>query len=386
MKNSWPALVQQIIAQSIDLRVTHVLLEYDGPQITLATVEGVQHLGVAADECNDGVRWIYSPVTNLELQALASGSQTTRNALLKREVLVVDIDHRDQVTGAWKVPSEEIEEDAFPTVGAVLPMGSRQLISELHPQPTHPEIALEQLSRRSNGIPFKALSQAINVFQRLWTALAAAGEMRARGRYVAGLEDRAMLYFAEASAGSLRIRVEPSDATLYEDVSETFTALVDAGEDSQQVSEVLTQAGPRVQNRYKELLSTLQRNDLEIMAYSRNGAAFLGPERAGRILGAMLNAKDIETTNVYSTGYFLSYSFPERKFEFVDVESDRHFKGDVDADVSARNRAITVGEEAMYSAIIEVATTHLHPNEPEEQYRLRAAVEMDSATATRQPD
>lgn len=387
MIGKWPALGQAMIGQSIDLKIKLVLAEYNGPQIILAEARGDYFLGVAADGNEDAIRWIFSPVTPLELRALAAGAQTTRDALLKREVFVIDYDHDDQISRAWQVLSDQIEEHALPNPGAALPSGSRQLLEEMFPaQVSRSEIALEQLQYKLPGIPFKTLSQAISVIQRLWIAMAAAGEMAARGRYVAGLEERATLSFVGASAGSLRIHVEPRDESLFQDVSETFSDLVQAGDDHRRASEILQMAGPRVQARYRELLGMMQRNDLELMTTGAGRFTFLGPDKAGRILDAMLQAKDVETSIVYAVGCFLTYSSVDKKFEFCEADSERRFKGEVESDVLLRNRAITVGDDVSYSVIIEVTKTMARSNEPNEQHRLRAAVELNPDTSGVQSD
>lgn len=387
MIGKWPVLSQTIIGEIIDLETKLVLAEYNGPQIILAEARGDYFLGVAADGNDNAVRWIFSQVTPLELRALAAGAQTTRDALLKREVFVIDYDYDDQISRAWHVLSDQIEEHALPKPGAALPSGSRQLLEEFFPaNASRSEIALEQLNYKLPGIPFKTLSQAISVIQRLWIAMAAAGEMAARGRYVAGLEERATLSFVEASTGSLRIHVEPRDELLFQDVSETFSDLVQAGDDHKKVSEILKKAGPRVQARYRELLVTMQRNDLELMTTGADGFTFLGPDKAGRILHALLQEKDTETSIVYAVGCFLTYSSVDKRFEFGESDSERRFKGEVESDVLLRNRAITVGDDVSYSVIIEVTKTMESSNEPNEQHRLRAAVELNADTSGAQTE
>ncbi|QCO66972.1 hypothetical protein E5843_02815 [Luteimonas yindakuii] len=380
MNRQWPALGQQSFGQGFNLRAIEVLAEYNGPQIVLAELDGAHHLGVAADADDSLTRWVFAPVTPLELRALAGGVQRTRESFLKPEVLVIDYDHDDSPVRGWTVNGEDLEDRALPKAHAFLPTGSRQILARLFPSSTKQEIAFEQRSRSSPGIPFKALSQAIDVFQRLWITLAASGEMAARGRYANSIQSQATLSFVEAYAGSLRIHVEPRDRGLFEEVSEEFSQLVAVEGDALRMSEALRRTGPRVLSRYKELLSILQRHELEIMTSGplTDRPVFLGPERASRILGALLEARHVEEYVVNAEGYFLTYSSVEARFEFSDEESERRFKGDVDDDVRRSNRTITVGEQARYAVIVEVTRTLRPSNEPEETYRLRAAVELNS--------
>ncbi|UQA55249.1 hypothetical protein [Polyangium aurulentum] len=102
-----------------------VLVEYDGPQIvTLRGVDGL-HLGIASDEDDAYVRWIYAPLTETELRALLDGTGALRDVMHKPWVYVVDVDHDGVPVHAWQYPGEQLRDDDLPARGALLPKAVR---------------------------------------------------------------------------------------------------------------------------------------------------------------------------------------------------------------------------------------------------------------------
>jgi hypothetical protein len=109
-----------------------VLVEYDGPQIVTLRGAGGLYLGIASDESDAFVRWIYAPLTETELRALLEGTGTLREAVQKPRVYVVDVDHDGTPIQAWEYPGERLRDDDLPARGALLP---RAIRDELKPKP-----------------------------------------------------------------------------------------------------------------------------------------------------------------------------------------------------------------------------------------------------------
>lgn len=129
MRESWSLPSSMVEAPPFEL--DQVLVEYDGPQIvTLRGADGL-YLGIASDEDDAFVRWIYAPLAVTELRALLEGSATLREAVQKPKVYVVDVDHDGAPVHTWEYPGAQLRDDDLPAPGALLP---RAIRDELGPK------------------------------------------------------------------------------------------------------------------------------------------------------------------------------------------------------------------------------------------------------------
>lgn len=106
-----------------------------------ASVPRSGYLGLAADDEEGFVRWVLAPITNTELKALIDGAETLRDALLKPQVYIVDMDHEWKTLRAWSYDGNQLGDEHLPERGALLPTLTRQELAETsHALPDEPEI------------------------------------------------------------------------------------------------------------------------------------------------------------------------------------------------------------------------------------------------------
>lgn len=358
-----------------------VLAEYNGPQIVLVTASDMLNplLGVAADEDEDFVRWIAAPITHAERLALADGVLPTRSVFLKHEVIVIDVDHTERPRRAWE--AAHLSDDDLPREDVVLPRSARSLLAE--PLPAIPEMSIDRLGSAKAGIPVRPLASILDVLQRLWNALVqsiAVDVPTDRGPIRADLTDRAALSVTGGRVGSLILELSPADPLVFNEVSQTFNKLVGAGYNPEALAIEFNRLGPRVQARYGEFLSVLQKHDLQLLTRWSKGSFFLGSHLTQRILTAFPKAVVGEPRTTPVLGYFVAYDTRQRTFEFHDTEGDENYKGAVHSDVLDASDAVSVGSGAMYTAHIEVVTQLLHSGAVIESYTLRSAKPVSADT------
>lgn len=375
MIGAWHLPHQTVLPSTLAFAPYMVLVEYNGPQVVLADSPSGKLLGVAADEDEEVVRWIYAPVTGVELRALAAGATTARDVLIKSHVYVIDTDHEERPVRAWRCDAAALDDGNLPDAGAPLPKASREALRASLPAIAGPAICLEQAGAPSKGVFFRALSDVLSSYQRLWNAIAQATSPagpKERGRWTAELSTRAMLSLAAAEPGSLVLRLAPADSHLFDSTSTPFQELVAAGDDGQALAALLNRLGARVQARYEELLADVEKHGLLLLACRGESVAFLAPRAAGRIRSALPQGTYGEPRTRPAVGYFIALDISDARFEFFDEADEVVYRGDVHEDVLAENSAVAVGPGVSHAVFIEV-TTHMSAiRQVSETYVLRA--------------
>lgn len=378
MNRNW-VLGQGSLAASIQFQVVTVLAEYEGPQILLAKLNDQVRLGVAADAEGELVRWLFSPVTSVELLALAGGHCSTYASIVKDGMLVVDLNDDLQVVDAWDVPLDSLSEEVLPDPKSVLPLAARNVLAAAHSPVLSPRLTLGRTGGRE-PLSFRALSSVLSSFQRLWTTLAQAMEgdaLTSRGRWTSTLEERATLGFERAVAGSLQIDMRAGDSALHEQVSDLFSALVMYSEwpDDQALRDVLLPLGPRAIARLNELLRVVEKSGIELLNENGSKGAYLSPSIATRALQAgRFEEKRVSVMDAAS-GFFFAFSETDAKFEFYDEIRDARISGDVDQQVISSNDAIVVGQGGSYGIVFEKVTRQVTALKHEVTFVLRGVVE-----------
>jgi len=98
-----------------------VLLAFNGPQLVVLESDGKLYLSVASDADETATRWLRSPITPAEFNALVSGTTTVRDCILKPEILVVDTDADGHSLKEFRVAPGDLSEDDLPASDSVLP-------------------------------------------------------------------------------------------------------------------------------------------------------------------------------------------------------------------------------------------------------------------------
>lgn len=389
MMGEWNLPEQAEFAGTISFHVDEILVEYNGPQIVTARGPRGRYIGVAADEDERAVRWIFAPITDTEFRALALGAVSTHDVIIKPNVYIVDVDHNDNQLQAWECDASQLSDENLPDAGVLLPKAARDALIAAMPQPEAPELRLERLSASRPGIMFRSLAEVLSAFQRLWNALAQAvstGGPKERGRWATELSERAALSLAAAAPGSLSLRIEPFDVSVFEQAAQPFEDLVRAGDNPQALAEILARLGARVQARYEELLTDVERHQLQLLARRRGGVAFISPHTAYRVRLALPQGVYGEPKTKPAIGYFLAFDTTGATFEFFDETSDTSYRGLVHPDVLAENNSVAVGPGATHAVFIEVTARIAASKHVTETYVLRAIAPPPPPASRRSPE
>lgn len=302
-------------------------------------------MGLAADEDASVSRWIFAPLSALELRALALGGVATRDVFLKATVHVVDFDVNGEPQAFWRCSGESLSDDSLPIRGARLPKACQVELSAYAPQNSDKEIQFLQ-AKSSDGVLFRAISDVLSTFQRLWNALA-------QGLDTAVPRERSALALAAATMGSLVLRIEAVDEGVFQAVAGRFEQLAAADDDPDALASVLSKFGPRVQARYQELLVDIQKHELEMLYRSDRGAALLSANIASKVLVSLHPSMSSEPKLIAAVGYFAAYDIANATFDFVDEERERRFQGKVQPTVVNAFDRVVVGPGSKYAVVID---------------------------------
>lgn len=358
-----------------------ILVEYDGPQIVTALHSGNFYLGVASDEAKGIVRWIYAPVTKTEVRALLRGVVSLREALLKPLVFVIDVDQQGKPARAWECEASGIGSENLPDPGALLPRATLEAFASQAPE--NPEFCLDRQGSFMAGVSFRPLSELLNVFQRLWNAIAQplmGDPTKDRGAWKGELADRAALSLAGASTGSLVLHVNPADRWLFDHVARHFEELVRANDNQDALAAILARLGSRVQARYDELLVGLEKHGLQLLTHRRDGAAFLSAHSAARIRMALPRTVTGQPKELYAVGHFIALDTRGAVFEFHDDMEEESYRGQVHSDVLVQHKAVVVGDGTRYRVMLDVTTSTAQSTESRQTYLLREIGPIESAS------
>jgi hypothetical protein len=175
--------------------------------------DGQMFLGVAVDEDRSFKRWVYSPISDLELEAIKNGAEPLRRALLKDRIIVVDYsEDTQQATRTWETSSEALPDDVLPKRESVLP-GSRR-----RRDPTSDEVPVFHLAANvghRNFLTFEELSGVTAKLQSLWNALARSLQLQPASLAITGF-----------SHGSLKLLLRTDQPTLFDSIAGRYRDLV----------------------------------------------------------------------------------------------------------------------------------------------------------------
>jgi hypothetical protein len=356
MRHAWNLPPQEMFADLLSRRATkEVVLEYDGPQLMILEDGPDLFLALAVDGDEEVARWIHTPVSSFEIEALTRGAEPLRTAFLKPLMILVDVDLRTgRLRQAWEIDSRSVPEDALPERGALLPHITSQesLASEVDATPA---FRFEGKGTAKNRVTFGDLSALTSKIQVLWNALASDSH-----------NQPLVLSAVGTATGSLKILVHTDDLVRFRRVAESYRRLVWATDDKEAVRELLSASpeGQRIASTYSDYLKTLEQHGVEVMAEWSGGAAFVSHGAAQRTRESLrasgLTPDPVETVEIaHQRGYFEGFfRLGYGKFEFYDVDSGETHQGTIARTVRSRAErdfVLTLGRVARrYQATFRV--------------------------------
>ncbi len=349
----------------VERTVEHVLAEYNGPQlVTLLDQRKNRYLGIASDADARAVRWVHAPISKLEFDALITGTQNLRDALLKETVWVVDASHGGKFAQVWEVPSDDIPASALPDHGALVPLAARKHLCEIAEKKKKKPawarfVSLGGKPVVDNLIPFNVLASFMSVFQRLCTALA---DAIAQTTEAAGKKLEwdpgygSMLRAGLTAPSSYAISVHPADSRALVATLEEYKNILDASDDNERVSLALKRLSRRAAAAYAEYLEAIDDTELEVFTRWDTGSAFVGSYEAKRIrsISSLQFSRSAQKEpEIRATGYFSGFKYATKSgaFNFVELGTNDKFSGLISPVLKmtfGRAASVTLGPKVIY--------------------------------------
>ncbi len=354
MRSSWRVLPKQLPLYDrgrSELTAVEVVEEFNGPQIVFGDLIGERCLGVAADEEETFERWLFAPVSRVEEQALRSGVATLREALWKASARVVDFSRDGAQMRVIPIDGELLDAEELPEAGIRLepalvssPIEGEKL-----------EFTVDRLGGIASGVSLTAAAALLQNLQRYADAVIAfaeSGVAAVGGRLSDEVTAKSALTLQTALQGSLILEITSADWPLAQQVVTHLRQAADAGDSQSALEALADQGGVRALLRYEDLLATLQRHQLQLLARGGACSAFLSWTSAERFSGAMPDIVQRELEPIVVRGYFLDFGREKGEFVFVDVETEDLIQGAIDASVISEDAPITVHASQRY--IVEI--------------------------------
>ncbi|MGH6712820.1 MAG: hypothetical protein ACREEK_28165 [Bradyrhizobium sp.] len=372
MIHPWPGGDQLLLSAWPNWAPKHVLEEYEGPRLIVHERGGRDYLGLVVDHDDNKVRWIFTPVSPVELRGLMHHGETLRSAILKDRVFVVDYDAESQSTAeVSEIDGDNIPESALPAVSALMPSYLKAAFPLTEEQRARPYFDLQSATGR--GLPFGDISAITSQMQAVWATIARSLNI-ANGQLAA----------TSGGSGSVRVFVDtPPEqfgriAAVYRDLA---LALGNPALLARQI-----QIYDRVPiAAFAKYLSTIKKHDVEVLAQSEQQAAFLGPhaaERAMRVVPeavALTRPPEVDTSPQAITldlhGYFENFWRGKKtgKFEFYDLLTAKTYTGPLAPRLMASLRpdefAMVLGRVTLKRYYATVTVTYVAPDK--EKYTLQ---------------
>jgi hypothetical protein len=311
VKHTW-TFGQQVVPTIIAGRsVNEVLIDYDGPQLTVLRKGDDLFLAICIDEDDIASRWIQSPISRLEYDALMRGALPVRNALLKPEMILVD-NLGPRESRVWELDPANVPSKVLPKSGAILP----EYVRASFQQKLRPEISatfrLGGKGMLADRIPFAGLGQTAERLQELFSVLG-----KTQGAGAPTLNAMGLM------PGSLEIQVGVDNTAAFVRVADIYRELIDVSYNERQLVEFLAEK-PRIRKKYSSYLKALDDHKIDVLAEWHDGIAFIGCEGARRAWKALEPpAEESKITPLHLVGYLEGYAGKRRFFQFFELGDER---------------------------------------------------------------
>jgi hypothetical protein len=322
VKHSWTFGQQVVPALIAGRSIDEVLIDYDGPQLAVLKKGEDLFLSICIDEDDDNTtRWIQSPISRLEYAALMRGALPVRNALLKPEMILVDISNESE-TRVWELDPTQVPSKVLPKSGAILPEYVRASFQQRLKSEIAAPFRLGGKGALAKRIPFGGLGRITETLQELWNAIGETLGAQAATLNAAALAD-----------GSLEIQVAVDNADIFARIADTYRELIDASYDESNLKEYLGEK-PRIKKKYSNYLKAIDDNKIDVLAEWHEGVAFIGSAAAGRTWQSLEPAVDEpKITALHLVGHLEGYAGKRRFFQFLELGTGRRLSGRLDAPI-----------------------------------------------------
>ncbi len=353
MNPAWKLPAQAAFAIGLD--DVRVLLDFDGPQMVLASFHGESGdwFGVTADASETHIRWLFAPVDVHEVAALRSGRLTTLAALRKDAVRVADVpmaDDRVAASHVWDVAATAVPASCFPDPGQLLPGTAPAPI----PESKQWHIRLRQAAAEIGEISVQALADITTALQGILFGESerVAAQTTTPRRVKKSAARRARLNVTAFAEGSFVVRLRPEDPAFGRALVAFEQDLERQLDSTAGVRDLLGAASSRSASHARKLLAALARHgiDMEIKDAANNAYTFIRHETARRVTRELQKANTVELTRrpFEMAGSFTAFDVLRGTFEFHAEDTEITIAGALDPDLQEAEPDALVGYGGRY--------------------------------------
>lgn len=344
-------------------KIELVLIEYDGPQLAIfIDANKDRFLGLFGDLDGDTERWIHTPLSHLELEALCTTGITMRGAICKSQIEIIDY-RRNREQRLWAVVPELVPQGVLPSAGACLPdvIGAAALkrlkIRKRIPQ-GEPFFRLDGRAVRGHSITFIGVSVVTQAIQKLWTAIANSilPPVQFNDQSIAARENSTTLAMAAGTGGSFGIKLESPDHDTFAAIADHYKTLMSIAPDFN--VPILDTIAPTVVDAYLHYLRVLETHGLEVMTNWNNESAFISDRIAARVRPFVLKSRKKEPAASEAKeslsakhGYFDEVSLIDKSFAFYNLQDGETITGTINSKLIQKmsETGTSVGRSTQYS-------------------------------------
>jgi len=349
MNLDWPALQRQVDPlHAWNLR--EIILDFSGPQIVVWNTGESDFLSVASDDESSTVRWIGVPVSTHELRSLRLGGVALLDLLTQPEVTVFDVDSNGLVSAYQPIPFTDIPADGLPEAGALLPDEIVQGYCDNEALEGDLFSVIIDGPGRGTERSVRILADVLGPFQKLLDAIGQflEAEATSRGRVQKEVANRTSLQLEAVAVGSAVLTISSADPELHHRVLRSLQDLAISSGRDDLLSEVLGQFGPRVRSRFGDLIASVSRHQVNVVAASRQKSVLFSRHSSDRVRRSLSISESGLGDEIELVGRFVAFDTRSGRFDFFSDDDDESYKGDVSPDLLNVTDKVIVGSAARY--------------------------------------
>ncbi|MBI4198676.1 MAG: hypothetical protein HY533_06160 [Chloroflexi bacterium] len=334
-----------------DFQLRKVLMYYDGPRLELLKSKAGQWvLAWWLDGIEDVERWLLVPASEARLVEVLSGLMPTREALEQPEeghLYLQDLDTRSgEPLMTMQVTASGLDPNALPMQGARLdiPLVGDILRISAKGRAHHLITKIEPAQSASPFVPAKVVGQFLSTLQRLVDSIGQAneGHPTMRAPIPIHLVEKTRLNPIAGFPGSFTfcLETEQEDDMFGESLVrrslESLFALIDAGENETELSNLLRMLRGRVAKNYDDLLTVISASaDSASIRWHEHGLrlhrqAGVSAASAQHIRQIIALSQNTLQEYVHVRGKLQGGNVRTLRFELVDEKTGERISGAVD--------------------------------------------------------
>jgi hypothetical protein len=368
------------------LEILEVYEFYDKPCLFSCRNMAEQiYLAIWVDETATSDSWIYASVSVERLEQILAGSIELRDSFVKAEddfVFEIFIDKDSSDSNVTRIRCSDLTDDKLPNVGEFLNITSEATIFSLKKKIAHRtanklrkpilNIAFSFPGLNTMQAPTMALGNLLHSTQYLIDALGQfkAGEPTVKGSIANKITRATQLDVIGTFAGSFGIEMTSAAQpdlwgdSLAEDAMETFLELISAGDDSEELRNLLLKIKPRAVSRYCVFLKRLIDSKVSFIAEwgsfnsGKGSTAEMHLADAKRILNIVTQVEEEVPQEYNIEGELVGVNKRTKYFEIWDVKNkDKKYSGRILDSAISQAETATLSEvyTATLREIVEVS-------------------------------